>query len=108
MMCLLVSELLSRADSLSEKFEQGGDSRYIDEAIALDREALDLCTHGHPRRFDCLFGLACHLGERYDRLGGVEGLNEAVLRGREALALRPSGNPGRAGSLGNLAGALWT
>ena len=100
---MLVSELLSWADDLCEEFQQGGDDRYIDEAIALDREALDLCPRGHPRRFGCLLDLARHLGNRYNRLGGVEGLNEAILRGREALELCPPGHTDRSMSLCNLA-----
>ena len=43
MMCLPVEQLYSRAESLFAKFEQGGGISYIDEAIDLNREALELC-----------------------------------------------------------------
>ena len=43
MMYLPVGQLHSRAESsLFAKFEQGGGISYIDEAIDLDREALEL------------------------------------------------------------------
>ena len=38
-----VEQLRSRAESLAAKFKQGGGTSYIDEAIDLDREALELC-----------------------------------------------------------------
>ena len=89
LMSLPVSLLLSRALSVSATFEQDGEPHHINEAIILDREALELCTTGHPRRSACLFQLSLHLGARYDLLGGVEDLNEAIPLDRGALARRP-------------------
>ena len=86
-MCLTVSWLLSRAQSAAAKFQQDS------EAIVLDREALELCTAGHPRRSACLCQLAPHLSTRYELLGGVGTLNEAILLFKDALALRPPGHP---------------
>lgn len=31
------------------KFQKGGGTGYINEAINLDREALELCPPGHPK-----------------------------------------------------------
>ena len=107
-MYLTVSQMLSRVESPATKFRQDSEARYIDEAIALDREALELCGAGHPRRSDCLFRLAFHLGARYELLGGVETLNEAILLHRDALVLRPPGHPDRSMSLTNLAVHLGT
>ena len=47
-MCLAVDQLLSYAEFLAAKFKQGGRRSYIDQAIVLDREALELCPPGHP------------------------------------------------------------
>ena len=43
-----VQQLLSRARSLLTTFQQGGEPRYIDEAILLDREAIDLALLAIP------------------------------------------------------------
>ena len=99
---LSVSQLLSQAMSAAAKFEQDNGAHYIDEAIDLDREALELCTPGHPRRSACLFQLASHLSARYKLFGEVETLNEAILLGRDALGLRPPGHPDRSMFLDNL------
>ena len=90
---LSVSQLLSQALSAAAKFEQDSEAHYIDEAIDLDRAALELYTPGHPRRSACLFQLALHLSARYKLFGGVETLNEAILLDRDALVLRPPGHP---------------
>ena len=75
----------------------------FDEAIVLDREALDLRPPGHPDRSMSLNNLAIRLSARYKQLGGVEDLDEAVVLDREALDLRPLGHPDRSSSLNNLA-----
>ena len=105
---LSVCQLLSRAWSIGAKFQQHSEAHFIDEAIILDREALGLCTAGHPRRSACSFQLAFHLSARYALLGGVENLNEAILLDRDILALRPPGHPDRSMSLNNLADDLAT
>ena len=107
-MCLPVDQLHSQAKSLVAKFKQGGRSSYIDEAIVLDREALELCPPGHPERHVSLSWLALHLGERYEQLGAMTDLNEAIVLDRDTLALRPPGHPDRSSSLSNLAGDLVT
>ena len=105
---LPVEQLHSRAESLLAKFEQGGGTSCINEAIDLDREALELCLPGHPKRSVSLTWLAIHLSNRYGQLGATEDLEEAIVLDREALGLRPQGHPDRSMSLNNLANRLST
>ena len=99
MIYLPVAQLHSRATSLVAKFEQGGGTNYVDEAINLDREALEHCPLRHPKRFISLAWLAIHLSARYGQLGAVEDIHEAIVIEREALGLRPQGHPHRSMSL---------
>ncbi|KAF8429907.1 CHAT domain-containing protein [Boletus edulis BED1] len=103
-----VQLLHSRADSLAVKFQQGGGSSCIDEAIDLDRKALELCPPSHPERSVSLTQLAVHLGDRYNQLGNIRDLEVAIDLDREALGLRPQGDPDRSMSLNNLAVCLST
>ena len=100
---LLAEQLHSRAKSLSTKFNQGGETRYIEETIDLDRQALALCPPGHSERLGLLFQLAFDLGYRYNQLGEMKDLEEAIVLDREALSLCPQGHPDRSMSLNNLA-----
>jgi hypothetical protein len=54
-MYLPVEQLHLLAKSLVDKFEQGGGTSYVDEAIVLGREALGLCPR--PPRVE--HGLTC-------------------------------------------------
>jgi CHAT domain-containing protein/tetratricopeptide (TPR) repeat protein len=108
MMYLPVEQLHLRAKSLIAKFEQGGGTICVDEAINLDREALERCPPGHPKRHVSLIWLAIHLRDRYGRLGAMEDVHEAIFLEREALGLCPQGHPDRSMSLGNLAVYLST
>jgi tetratricopeptide (TPR) repeat protein len=103
LMYLPVTWLHSRSEYLVVKFEEGGGTGYIDEAIGLDREALEHCPPGHPKRSFSLTWLAIHLSDRYGQLGGTGDLDEAIVLDREALDLRPQGHPDRSISLTNLA-----
>jgi CHAT domain-containing protein/tetratricopeptide (TPR) repeat protein len=107
-MYLPVERLHLRANSLVAKFEQGGGTNYIDEAIVLDREALELCPPGHPKRAVSLTSLAIHLGDRYRQLGATGDLEEAIVLNCEVLDLHPQGHPSRSVSLDNLAVLLST
>jgi CHAT domain-containing protein/tetratricopeptide (TPR) repeat protein len=97
-----------RAQYLLAKFKQGRGTSYVDEAIDLDREALELYPPGHLERADSLTWLAIHLCERYRQLGATGDLEEAIVLDREALGLRPQGHPSRSMSLNNLAADLST
>ena len=100
---LPAKQLHLRAETLSSKFRQGEGTRYIDEAIDLGREALDLCAPGHTERPSSLIRLALHLGHRYNQLGLMKDLDEAIVLGKEALNLHPQGHPDRSMALNNLA-----
>ena len=75
----------------------------LNEAVVLDREALDLCLQGHPDRAMSLNNLAIDLVIRYEQLWGVEDLDEAIVLVRGALDLRPQGHPAQSRSLNDLA-----
>jgi tetratricopeptide (TPR) repeat protein len=80
----------------------------LDEAIALDREALQLCPPGHPSRDSSLNNLAVTLQIRFNQHGGLETLDEVIALYREALRLRSTGHPSRDSPLSNLASSLTT
>jgi CHAT domain-containing protein/tetratricopeptide (TPR) repeat protein len=100
---LPVERLHLRAHSLVAKFEQGEGTSHINEAIVLDRHALELSPPGHPKRPVSLACLAADLSNRYYQLGATTDLQEVIILDREALALRPQGHPDRSMSLNNLA-----
>ena len=83
MVYLPVEQLHSRAESHFAKFEQGGGTSCIGEAIDLDREArLEPRLPGHPMRPVSLTCLAIHLGDYYDQLGATRNLEEAIVLDR--------------------------
>ncbi|KAH0827064.1 hypothetical protein J3R83DRAFT_4748, partial [Lanmaoa asiatica] len=94
--------------SLVGEFQQRGGRNYIDEAIVLYREVLELCPPSHPERSVSLTWLADCLSERYSQLGVMIDIQEAIVLDRDALALRPPGHPDRPISLNNLALDLFT
>ena len=106
-MCLPVEQLHSRAASLVDRFKQGGGRSYIEEAIDLDREALQLCPPGHPKRHVSLTRLANDLRDRYNQFGTTGDLEDAIVLNQEALDLCPQGHPERSISLNNLAVGLF-
>ena len=75
----------------------------LQEAIVLDREALDLRPQGHPDRSMSLNNLANRFSALYNQLGAMQDLDKAIVLAREALDLRPQGHPDRSGSLVDLA-----
>ncbi|KAI9455544.1 TPR-like protein [Boletus coccyginus] len=103
-----IQKLHSRAKFLVAKFEEGGRRGYIEEAIALGREALELCPHGHPMRSNSLIYLAHHLRGRYKQFGETDDFEEAIILDREALDLCPQGHPERSSPLITLAIDLFT
>ena len=91
---------------LSYRYRQLGAVQDLDEAIALDREVVDLRPQGHPDRPTSLNNLACSFSFRYKQLGGMQDLDKAIVLDREALDLRPQGHPDRSRSLGNISSLL--
>ena len=106
--CVSVSCLFRRAKACFTKIEREGRTRYIDEAVRLGNEALDLCVPGHRKRAVASSSLAIYLHARYQRFGWTKDLDEVVALGREALGLLPEGHPDRSRSLNNLAVHLST
>ena len=102
MTCPLVDQLHSRAESLVAKSKEGGRSNYVDEAIVLDRKALELCPPGHPKRHVSLNQLGLHLSDRYDQLGAMTDLEAAIMLGRDTLALCTAEHLDRSMALNNL------
>ena len=78
----------------------------LDEALALERNTLELRQHGHPDRAVTLGGIANELHARFTQLGMMSDIDEAIALERDALQLRQKGQPGHASSLGCLAQCL--
>jgi hypothetical protein len=93
-------------EHLGDRYDRRGAARDFEEAIVLDREALDLCLQGHPDRGIPLNNLAVRLYTRYKQIGALEDLNEALFLIRKVLHLFPQGHPDRGISLCNLAAYL--
>ena len=95
--------LRNLADSVRKRFKETNAVADLDEAIALDRSALDLLPVGHPDRHGLFHWLAWCLLHRYRKQGTLPDLEEAITLGRAALALCQAGHPNRVDSLDNLA-----
>ena len=93
---------------LSDRYDQLGTIKDLEEAIVLGREALHLNPRGYPDRSMSLNNLAARLYIRHNGLGAMEDLDEGFVLSREALDLRPQGHPDRSESLNDLAVYLTT
>ncbi|KAN0100021.1 CHAT domain containing protein [Tylopilus felleus] len=91
-----------------ERFQRGGGIRYLDEAILLLREAIELYPQGQLDRSTLLNNLATCLWIRYNQLGAVGDLEQAIVLNRKALELCLPGHPHHSCSLNNLASCLRT
>jgi hypothetical protein len=78
------------AISLTTRYERTGDVGLLEEAIGLQREALDLCPVGHPGRSMSCGNLAVSLKTRYERDGDVGLLHEVLTLFQEAVTLSPA------------------
>ncbi|KAF8177479.1 CHAT domain-containing protein [Mycena galopus ATCC 62051] len=96
------------ATALKTRFDQRGDSKDLEEAIELHREALALHVPPHPHRGGSLNDLANALETRFEQKKKLNDIDEAIELHREALALRVPPHPSRCVSLNNLAGVLET
>ena len=67
-----------RAKSLVAKFKHAGGTSYIEEAIDLHREALQLCPPSHPRSVP-LTRLANDISDHCNQLGAMQDLDEAIV-----------------------------
>ena len=95
--------MVDLAGLLYTRFEQGGTISDLEEALALERNILELRPQGHPDRATSLGNLATSLHSRFQQLGTLSDLEEALSLERNALELRPQGHPDRSLTLGNIA-----
>ena len=87
---------------LVERCRKQGTLSDLEEAITLERAALDLCPEGHPNRSNSLHNLALCFSSRYDKQASVADLEEAITLDRAALELCPPGHSDRVWTLSNL------
>ena len=104
-MCLPAGQSLANLGSPTST-EEGGETAYIDRAIVLIREGLDLCPPNRPGRFTASTLLVSCLECRYKQFGRIKDLNEVIALAQDELCL--PGNPFRSTCLNNLAGHLST
>ena len=79
------TSLNNLAVDLFTRYQQLGAMEDLDEAIVLNREALDLRPRA-TRAPPSLNNLAVDLSTRYNQLEATEDLNEAIVLVREAIA----------------------
>ena len=96
------------ASSLHTCFNQLGSLAKLDEAIALDHNALELHPEGHPHRAISLGNLTDSLHTHFNQLGSLADLGKAIALECNTLELHPEGHSDRAIALGNLANSLHT
>jgi len=94
--------------ALYTRFEKCGASGDVQEAIALQRQALELRPSSHPQHSETLRDLIRSLTSRFGRYGKLDDLDEAIRLCREALELHCPGHPERSRSLNNLMSAVLT
>ncbi|KAJ7362660.1 hypothetical protein DFH08DRAFT_652614, partial [Mycena albidolilacea] len=70
--------LHEQAVALYDKFEESGDSKSLDEAIELHRQALALRTRPHPYRCMSLNNMAVAIFTGFEHQGDSNDLNEAI------------------------------
>ncbi|KAG6369248.1 hypothetical protein JVT61DRAFT_15554 [Boletus reticuloceps] len=80
------TSLNNLAVDLSIRYEQVRVMEDLDEAIALSREALDLCPEGHPDRSMSLSNLATRLSIRSSSSGSWRTSTRLLLSARKPLA----------------------
>ena len=98
----------SLADLLHTRFEEQGRISDLDEALALYREALELCLEGHRDRALFMDNIANCLHARAAQFGTLSDLDEALTLYRDTLKLLPQGHPDRALSLAGVGSCLYT
>ncbi|KAF8182738.1 CHAT domain-containing protein [Mycena galopus ATCC 62051] len=113
--------LCNLADALEDRFEQLGDLKDINEAVALRKEAIQFHEEEMAQPWmqnlppdllsdqsGSLSAAANSMLKKFDQLGDPNDLDEAIRLHRKALALRPQPHPNRSDSLNNLANTVLT
>ncbi|RXW19565.1 hypothetical protein EST38_g6295 [Candolleomyces aberdarensis] len=88
-------------------FELDGLTSTIEEAVSVQREALNLLPHPHPDRYALLSNLGSALKRLFEHNLCFAHIEEAISLHREALSLLPHSHPYRPCSLGDLGSALY-
>ncbi|KAF8177989.1 hypothetical protein K438DRAFT_1938944, partial [Mycena galopus ATCC 62051] len=96
------------ATALHTRFEWGRNTKDIEEAIELHREALAFRKPPHPDHGRSLNNLAIAVQTRFLQEGNTKDINEAIDLHRQRLVLCEPSHPDRGEPLNNLATALWT
>lgn len=93
---------------LRVRFERGGDTADLEEAVEIGRQTVAATGPGHPDHSGMLSQLGTSLMTRgnYDQTRSVSDLDEAITCFRRAVAEAPSAGPFRAMYLSNLSSAL--
>ena len=94
------------ADMHYTRFKQLGTLSDLEEALALERNALEHRPQGDPHRATALGSIALYLHSRFAQLGTLSDLEEALALRRNVLQLCPQGHPHRSTALANLANSL--
>ena len=76
------------ADTLATLFKESGQHEHLEEAVSLNRKALELVCGHHPGQSIALRNLASTLNTLFNQFGRHEHLDEAISMHREALRSR--------------------
>jgi tetratricopeptide (TPR) repeat protein len=102
------SALLNLGNALMTRFSEGSQQNDLDEAISLQRQALELFPLPHPGFSLSLNNLASALQTRFEQRGQKNDLDEEIHLLRQAVKLQLPHHPNLSLSLNNLANALVT
>lgn len=75
---------------------------YLDRAIDINRQAVELVPRSHPNRAMYLNNLGNSLESRFERTGSMENINRAVDIMEQAVDSKPVDSPGYTLCLSNL------
>jgi tetratricopeptide (TPR) repeat protein len=103
---LAIGEAMERIEQPEQAAPAGDDRAALDEAVARQRELVQLAPVGYHDRGVFLSNLAGALMQRFERFGSVGDLDEAISLVRTAMQAAPPGSAARADFLANLHVAL--
>ena len=105
---ILHSTLLNLGKALLSRFSEKGQQNDLDEAISLQRQALELFPLPHPGFSLALNNLASALQIRFEQRGRKNDLDEKIHLLRQAVEYQLPHHPNLSLSFNNLANALLT
>lgn len=101
-------QLGRRGADLVRALEQKFSMQVAHEAIECNRQAIELCSVGHPYCSIYLSNLSKAVIMRYEKTGVLQDVEDAIDYNRQVLELPPSENLERSWSFSNLANAILT